>query len=513
MSDVTFSVFKMMFSPAREQVFFKIGVLMPTRAHFPILMIFASSKWCSRLGESTISMFECGDIVLIMRFSPARGHTHIRRPLKNMGKFTPAQVFQRMSDMDVLSELASRSLPLNGHKWSHRVCLFDALFPDMAIMPPTPAADTKPDTPAASAEPSAEPSFFPTYRGASEPSAEPSAGDPKPDTPAASSEPSAERVPDDAKPEDPAASAEPSSERKPQDAELDIKSVWGSPKNKRAAEGMPAGKEQHSKAQPGKAWARVDTCWVCGDSKIVEGKSHHGRLCGFCWAKVVHFGRRYKGDDYNWRPGRRRRLRTSSSAPSARGPPISRRPSEIAQRWSFPRFREHGAAAKLGASRDKPLQLGDQGLFASRPNTRASRDIELSGVSKDKPFQVGDRGLFASRPNTRASRDSESQRPDPFHTRFISVSYPVSYPRPSYPRLGLRSFRLEPMTKRKLPQLGVREGRRTRFSLRACLEELRYGGPEALGTRRRLHGPIAEGGANGFAGGIACGLPGDARSE
>ena len=107
--------------------------------------------------------------------------------------------------MDVLSELASRSLSLNGHKWTHRVCLFDALFPDMAIMPPTPAADTKPDTPAASAEPSAEPSFFPTYGGASEPSAE--------------------CVPDDAKPKDPAASAEPSSERKPQDAELDIKSV------------------------------------------------------------------------------------------------------------------------------------------------------------------------------------------------------------------------------------------------------------------------------------------------
>ena len=74
--------------------------------------------------------------------------------------------------MDVLSELASRSLPLDGHKWTHRVRLFDALFPDMAIMPPTPAADTKPDTPAASAEPSAEPSFFPTCESASEPSAE-----------------------------------------------------------------------------------------------------------------------------------------------------------------------------------------------------------------------------------------------------------------------------------------------------------------------------------------------------
>jgi len=64
--------------------------------------------------------------------------------------------------------------------------------------------------------------------------------------------------------------------------------------------------------------------------------------------------------------------------------------------------------------------------------------------------------------------------------RFIPVSYPVSYPKPSYPRLGLRSFRLEPMTKRKLPQLGVTEGRRARSSLRACLEQLRHGGPEAV---------------------------------
>ena len=89
-----------------------------------------------------------------------------------MSKPTPAQVFQRTSVMDVLSELASRSLPLDGHQWTHRVRLFDALFPDMAIMPPTPAADTKPDTPAASAEPSAEPSFFPKCESASEPSAE-----------------------------------------------------------------------------------------------------------------------------------------------------------------------------------------------------------------------------------------------------------------------------------------------------------------------------------------------------
>jgi hypothetical protein len=224
-----------------------------------------------------------------------------------MSKPTPAQIFQRMSDIDVLSELASRNLPLNGHIWTHRVRLFDALFPDMAIMPPTPAADTKPDTTAASAKPSAEPSFFPAYECASEHSAEPSAGDPKLDNPAASAEPSAERVPDDAKPEDPAASAEPSaeptSERKPEDAELDIKSVWGSPKKRRATdggEGMPAGKKQRRKGQPGKAWARVDMCSVCGDRKIVEGKSHHGGLCGFCWAKVVHFGRKYKGNDYNW---------------------------------------------------------------------------------------------------------------------------------------------------------------------------------------------------------------------
>ena len=88
--------------------------------------------------------------------------------------------------------------------------------------------------------------------------------------------------------------------------------------------------------------------------------------------------------------------------------------------------------------------------------------------------------MFASRLDSRASRDIEFQRPSPFHTRFIPVSYPVSYPRPSYPRLGLRSFRLEPMTKRKLSQLGVREGRRARSSLRACLEQLRHGGPEAV---------------------------------
>ena len=36
------------------------------------------------------------------------------------------------------------------------------------------------------------------------------------------------------------------------------------------------------------------------------------------------------------------------------------------------------------------------------------------------------------------------------------------------------------MIKRKLPQLGVREGRRARSSLRACLEQLRHGGPEAV---------------------------------
>ena len=36
------------------------------------------------------------------------------------------------------------------------------------------------------------------------------------------------------------------------------------------------------------------------------------------------------------------------------------------------------------------------------------------------------------------------------------------------------------MIKRKLPQLGVRDGRRARSSLRACLEQLRHGGPEAV---------------------------------
>jgi hypothetical protein len=50
------------------------------------------------------------------RFKPAcPKHTRIRRPWKNMGKPTPAQVFQRMSVMDVLAELASRSLPFDGH--------------------------------------------------------------------------------------------------------------------------------------------------------------------------------------------------------------------------------------------------------------------------------------------------------------------------------------------------------------------------------------------------------------
>ena len=188
---------------------------------------------------------------------------------------------------------------------------------------------------------------------------------------------------------------------------------------------MPAGKEQHSKAQPGKAWARVDTCRVCGDRKIVEGKITTDSCVGSAGRRWSTSAGGARATTTIGRPGRRRRLRTSSSAPSARGLPISRRPNEITQRWSFPRFRAQldGAAAKLGASRDKSFQLGDQGLFASRPNTRASRDIELSGASKDKPFQVGDRGLFSSRPNTRASRDSESQRPDPFHTRFIPVSY------------------------------------------------------------------------------------------
>ena len=33
-----------------------------------------SCKWCSRLHESTISMFDCGHTVLIMMLSPARGY-------------------------------------------------------------------------------------------------------------------------------------------------------------------------------------------------------------------------------------------------------------------------------------------------------------------------------------------------------------------------------------------------------------------------------------------------------
>ena len=70
-SDVTFSVFKMMFSPAREHVFFKICI---PRTYFPILVIVVSSKWISRLSGSTISMFECGHMVLMMIFSPAREH-------------------------------------------------------------------------------------------------------------------------------------------------------------------------------------------------------------------------------------------------------------------------------------------------------------------------------------------------------------------------------------------------------------------------------------------------------
>ena len=46
MSDVTFSVLKMMFSPAQEHVFFKICIPVHARAYFPILVIFASRKLC-----------------------------------------------------------------------------------------------------------------------------------------------------------------------------------------------------------------------------------------------------------------------------------------------------------------------------------------------------------------------------------------------------------------------------------------------------------------------------------
>ena len=44
MFDVTSSVFKMMFSPAREHVFLNICVLVHTKKHFPILVVFVSCK-------------------------------------------------------------------------------------------------------------------------------------------------------------------------------------------------------------------------------------------------------------------------------------------------------------------------------------------------------------------------------------------------------------------------------------------------------------------------------------
>ena len=71
MSDVTFSAFKMMFSPAREHVCFNICI---PRVYFPMLIIVVSSKCYSLLSESIISMFECGHMVLMMMFSPAREH-------------------------------------------------------------------------------------------------------------------------------------------------------------------------------------------------------------------------------------------------------------------------------------------------------------------------------------------------------------------------------------------------------------------------------------------------------
>ena len=68
---------------ASTRACFKISVLVQTRTQFPIAVIFVSCRWCSRLGESIISMFlgesiismfECGHIVLRMMLSPARGH-------------------------------------------------------------------------------------------------------------------------------------------------------------------------------------------------------------------------------------------------------------------------------------------------------------------------------------------------------------------------------------------------------------------------------------------------------
>ena len=61
-------------SRLHESMCFKISVLVQTRTHFPIVVIFVSCRWCSRLGESIISMSECGHIVLRMMLSPARGH-------------------------------------------------------------------------------------------------------------------------------------------------------------------------------------------------------------------------------------------------------------------------------------------------------------------------------------------------------------------------------------------------------------------------------------------------------
>ena len=59
MSDVTFSVFKMIFS-LHESICFSKYVSRKT--YFPILVIVVSSKWYSRLSGSTISMFECGQM-------------------------------------------------------------------------------------------------------------------------------------------------------------------------------------------------------------------------------------------------------------------------------------------------------------------------------------------------------------------------------------------------------------------------------------------------------------------
>ena len=91
-----------------------------------------------------------------------------------MSKPTPAQVFQRMSVMDVLSELASRSLPLDGHNGPiASVCLTPSspTWPSCRQLPrrtrsrtprlPAPSPAPSPaSSPSARARPSPAPSSF-----------------------------------------------------------------------------------------------------------------------------------------------------------------------------------------------------------------------------------------------------------------------------------------------------------------------------------------------------------------